>query len=253
MAIDWLCATHDDRRRLYHHVKRVVDRYYGGDWSRFYADIQAHVAPRGHGDQDNFRAGRISRKRAAAIFDWIAAHYPDTAAAIAASNSASVPASDWDGFLHTHGEAGHLRIVPLDDPSPAIVAFAVRRRVERVSLGQPFCFALDSALAGTGLALQGVDERWYPLPLAKKMLSAPITSGDQLLPFDTAANAPIPLSEDAHLGVHGFALLVWRGELDIPPFEIGQPIAPDRLNHLAQSLAQAEQWAVHRLDVLFTS
>jgi hypothetical protein len=252
MAIDWLSATHEDRRRLYRHVKRVVDRHYGGDWSRFYADIPTHVTPRGHGDQDNFRAGRISRKRAAAIYDWITAHHPYEAAAITDTASPFVATTDWESFLRTHGEESRLRVVPLDDPSLTIVAFAARRRVERLSLGEPFCFALDSAFAGEALALQQVDGKWYSLPLREDSMLAPIISGDQFLPRDIDTDRPIPLTEDAHLGNHSFVFLTWGGELGIPPFEIGQPVAPDRLNHLARSLAQAEHWAVHRLDVLFT-
>ncbi len=131
MGTDWLSATREDRRRLYRHTKRIVDRHYGGDWSRFYADIPAHVTPGGVGDQDNFRAGRISRKRAAAIFDWIATHYPDVAAMAAA---VEVPTSSigWESFLQTHGEEGRLRVVTLDSASLTIVAFAANMRKPRI-------------------------------------------------------------------------------------------------------------------------
>lgn len=254
MNFDWLSATHEERRTLYRHVKPLVDRRFGGNWMRFYADIPGHVAPGGHGDQDNFRAGRIARKRAAAIFDWIAAQYPAEAEAIAAALGAGDSSSStWDDFLLHNGIYGRLHIARLDDASLNIVAFAARTRVERIRLGQAFCFALDSISAGTALALQAVGGKWYPLPLRAEAITAPVAAGQQFLPRDPATDKPLPLAEDSHLGTHSFAFAVWRGgALDTAPLIVGRPIAPDRLKHLARSLAATDEWAVHRLEVQFT-
>lgn len=254
MDFDWLSATHEERRTLYRHVKPLVDRRFGGNWTRFYADIPGHVAPGGHGDQDNFRAGRIARKRAAAIFDWIEAHYPAEAEAIAAALGAgNVSSSTWDDFLQCNGTYGRLHIAMLDETSRNIVAFAARTRVERIRLGQAFCFVLDSASAGTALALQAVDGKWYPLPLRAESITASVATGQQFLPRDPATNKPLPLAEDSHLGTHGFAFAVWRGgAVDTAPLIVGRPIAPDRLKHLARSLTATEKWEIHCLEVQFT-
>lgn len=253
--IDWLSATREDRRALYRQTKAIVDRRFGGDWSRFYAVIPGHVAPGGHGDQDNFRAGRISRKRAAVIFDWIEANHPDTADDITAAlgGDDARPAPDWEALLQRRGEQGRLRLVPMDDPSLSIVAFAAQKPLERLRLGQPFAFALDSAHAGMALALQSVDGKWYPLPLSADTITAPAVIGDQFLPRDADTNAPIPLSEDAHAGTHRFAFLIGREAMsDIKPFQVGRSIALDQLNRLARSWAAVDGCAVHRLEVLFT-
>lgn len=138
MGVDWLNASRTDRQTLYRHVKPLVDRRYGGDWSRLYQAAFGQAVAFGQGYEDNFRAGRISRKRAAALFDFIAAHHADEAAEIARSLDASVAALDWDQFVDANGVAGRLRIVPLDDPTLTIVAFAARTRVERIRLGQSF-------------------------------------------------------------------------------------------------------------------
>jgi hypothetical protein len=82
MSYDWINASPDARRLLYRASKQIVDRHYGGHWSRFYEAVFDRSGVPGTGYEDNFRAGRISRIKANMIHRWISIHHTQAAIAL---------------------------------------------------------------------------------------------------------------------------------------------------------------------------
>lgn len=258
MVIDWLAASVDERRALYRVVKRLLDEE-GLSWNQLYDDALGREFRPGHGYEDNFRAGRISRKVAHRIHAWLRGQHPahamrlDRMLGVAVSGEAHT----WDRFLEKHGEYGRLSVVPLPDPALTIVAFATLKPKPEATLrlGEPFCFMLDSPIAGTALALQSIGTDWHSLPLSEDALTVPVVSGRQFLPRLPGTDSPLPLAEQTHLGPHGFLILIGAPVVHeiAARFHGGGAISIDALNRLARlTTATMGEWTAQRLDVTFT-
>lgn len=83
----WLASTAEERKILYKAVKRIIDETPMA-WHELYAAALGRQPSDGIGYEDNFRAGKISRKNAALIFRWIRAAHPDHAGRIDAEVAA---------------------------------------------------------------------------------------------------------------------------------------------------------------------
>lgn len=167
--IDWLQASVEDRKALYRVLREVMNRE-GLGWAEIYKRA-LNEAPVGSGYEDNFRAGRIGRKKARRIADWLGATYPAYAArldqALGERGQVEVGGAAWTGFLARHGRYDAVSAVLLPEPSLGIVTFARPEPLARpvIPLGAPFCFRFEAAFAGAVLAFQSVGGRWYALPL----------------------------------------------------------------------------------------
>ncbi|MEM7621286.1 MAG: hypothetical protein AAF228_12670 [Pseudomonadota bacterium] len=77
MDIDWMQASQEDRKILYHVFKAILDRY-----ALKPKDVYAQAyhgsayANKEYEDEKNFRAGRINKKRASLLYQWICSHHP---------------------------------------------------------------------------------------------------------------------------------------------------------------------------------
>lgn len=214
MPYDWLTSSPEARKRLYQSCKRIVDRQYGGNWSRLYDAVFSQKEPFGTGYEDNFRAGRIGRINANAIAQWIASTYPDDSAVLHASfgqeNQIGATGDILSSLFAEKGGTHTLAIVTIENGDLAIVGLAQRRNDQtyRLRLGQMFCLDLTVAQAGTALAFQLYEGRWYPLPLTDRTLTASVETGTHVFPRSIADGAPLPLSEEKETGRFKFAVLI---------------------------------------------
>lgn len=257
MAYNWINASLEARRLLYRASKQIVDRHYGGHWSRFYEAVFGHSGVLGSGYDDNFRSGRISRIKANAIHRWISIHH--TQAVIVLDNAVTVlpdpkPYREdaWEVFIDTHGKHGALEIVTIDDL--AIVGFAREKIGDayRIKLGEAFFFRLTSKRSGAALAFQQAKGAWHRLPLRHAGLATEIERGTQIVPRD--GDAPLPLSEDSDTGLVRFVMIVAAKEMIdriAQTLSIGLAIAPDQLRDVIDALTQGDvSFAVHCVDAV---
>ena len=258
MAYDWINASPEARRLLYRVSKQIVDRHYGGHWSRFYEAVFDRGGIPGTGYEDNFRAGRVSRIKANAIHRWISIHHTQAAialdGAVMALPDAVTVKDSWQSFIDTHGHYGAMEIVKLDDL--AIVGFArsKRQRIATIRRSQAFCLRLTSDMAGRCIGLQRSGALWFPLPLSHDNDIVSITAGVQILPRDECGDV-MPLSEEAEAGRYEFVLLIASDQClaSMPALAISdEAINPDSLARLAATFESASPFAVHRAFALFT-
>ncbi|QIG79627.1 hypothetical protein [Stakelama tenebrarum] len=258
--IDWLAASVAQRQALYRAVKRLLDEE-GLSWGDLYRDTLGQDYPPGHGYEDNFRAGRIARKKAHAIYNWLDERYPARAkaleAALADEDERQHTGEHWRRFLSEHGRYARVRAVLLRDADLGIVSFARGEPLAGpvIPFGASFGFEIDSPIAGMALALQAVGGAWYALPLREDALTDVVLPGVQMLPRQLGSDTPYPLSEEAHDGRHGFVFLIGQAEVIAPLVSIvpvGRPMAPAELDQIAdQFLAAETEWHMLRINLMF--
>ncbi|WP_156842853.1 hypothetical protein [Novosphingobium aquimarinum] len=259
MPFDWLNATPDDRKALYRSVRQAMDAA-NLNWSQVF-DQAFDGEQVGSGLEDTFRAGRIGRKKAKRIAEWLARDHPKEAAQLDALLKApSVPVSAgalWKKWLEEHGHYDGIGVVRLSDPAAGIVTFANPEPLAGpiIPLGAPFCFQLHSDLAGASLAFQSVKGLWYPLPLSENEFSSRVDEGVQYVPSESESGQPVALSEDVHAGRHRFALLVGEAQLvDVVAgmIDVSEVIDPAVLDAIAKYVSGAQSpWRLHRINLLF--
>lgn len=259
MSIDWLQATTDHRKALYRAVRCAMDNAYL-NWKQVFAQA-LHGERVGAGLEDTFRAGRIGRKKAHQIYEWLVRDHPEQAMRLddelEGSGSPQADGSAWRAFLAAHGRYDGLSAVLLPDPALGIVGFADPEPLARpvIPLGAPFCFRLEAAFAGTVLAVQSVAGDWYALPLRADGLTDVVTADACYLPRKAGSDRPKALSEDEQAGRHGFVFLIGDAQIidDIAArVSIGKPLPPDTRDAMAQAvLASQSPWRLHRINLLF--
>jgi hypothetical protein len=254
MAYDWITASTEARRHLYRSTKQIVDRHYLGNWQSFYDAVFANGFHGGAGYEDNFRSGRIGRKPANAIAQWLATHHPIEADAL--ERAVSGNSSDtWQQFVNDHATGDHLTIVPLDELG--IVGFAAPKHDEAVSLrmGQEFCFGLHVKMHGTAIAFQQTRGEWFGLPLSDVQLTTPMDTGDYILPRAASTGVPLPLSEETDSGLVTFVFLIAESaiiEATAVDIVTGSPISAHILRTLPAKLSShATAYALHRVAARF--
>jgi len=252
--LDWLNASREARQLLYRHTKRLID---GSSltWRRLFREALDLSSEPGTGYEDNFRAGRIARSRAARLYGWLRSNHPDVADALDRELTGADP---WDEFLSRHAQSSGIEIVLLNENAASLVALA-RTDVDpmpRIRLGHPFCFRLINGEAGVAIALQSVGTDWHVLPLSEPCAAAPVQAGDCWLPAAADGTAE-PLKEDHDIGRHRFAIFIGDPE-EIAPIADGLPIDRALRTSDTAAIVQAfdhatNPWRLLRLDAHFVS
>lgn len=259
VGFDWLSASHDARRLLYRHIKRLIDTS-ALTWSRVFRDALGEAGGPGVGYEDNFRAGRISRQKAARLYSWLQSAHSEIAEDLdrdLADLGQSLGAV-WERFIASHGRFEDVEVVPLNDARPGLVAFARDEPLasRRIRLGEPFCFRIRDGSAGAVLALQSVDRGWHALPLSADSLSMQVGRGLCWTPGADGGATPEALAEESDAGRHRFLFIVASPGL-IRDLELAMPadrqLRPEELGFIAEHLQAASGWRLLRINVLFVS
>ena len=261
MPIDWLGATIEHRKALYRAVRRAMDNDYL-NWTQVFA-LALNGERLGTGYEDTFRAGRIGRKRAKRLYEWLARDHPIQAMRLddelGVSDAEDREGTVWQDLLAAHGRYEGVSAVLLPDASIGIVTLADPEPLARpvISLGASFCFQLYTDLEGGALAFQQVERQWYPLPLSDKGLAEIVTAGRQYVPRLPDSDRPAPLSEEQHGGRHAFAFLVVTAAMIgalTQKLIAGRIIPPTTLDEIARAIeGSAEPWRLYRINLLFSS
>lgn len=262
MAIDWLTASAEERKVLYQALKRLIDGS-AYSWDQVYAAAFGRPFAAGAGYEDNFRAGKIDRKKAAALYRWIAEHHPQAARAIDAEiavlHGREAVTPDWDRFLQDHATVDGLAIVPVPDKPTGIVAFADAEPLSGrpIRRGEHFVFRLANPVGGMAIAFQWTKGVWYPLPLQPGGLVAAVPAKPHFLPWDKVRAEPVPLSEDTDMGRHRFVVVVLPEAIDrafLDGLKIGQEVPPASFRDLVAALLATGPaiWRAFRIAVQFT-
>ena len=215
--INWLKSTTEDRKILYRFAKHIRD-YERWSFDRFLREALGSDEKVGLGYEDNFRSGRISRKKANLIYRWMCQNRPDQAHQLsleihaARMRGTEPPDTSWDGLIRKYGRFSNLEIVSVRMSPIGLVDIADAEPISDrpLRLGEEFCFRLEVSFAGQVLAFQHHGDQWYPLPLSKSGLHCAAQTGVQILPNDPETGAPVPLSEQTDIGLHGFAFVLRR-------------------------------------------
>ncbi|MEO0823394.1 MAG: hypothetical protein AAF074_23625, partial [Pseudomonadota bacterium] len=187
-AIDWQSATQEDRKQLYGVCREILERT-GTTWTKLFREALDVERDTSDGALATFRNGRISRKDATGIAEWIITHHLDVAVGKAPSLFDPAAKSDWVRFLDEHGEYGRVRVI-VEGRDRGLIQRAADAPIatEPIPLGTPFWFEIDSPRAGSVIALEGYRKLWYPFsPHCDGVsLSAECSEGTQTLPRDSA-------------------------------------------------------------------
>jgi hypothetical protein len=255
MPYDWLTSTTAARRELYYACKRVVDGHYLGNWARFFQVSIGQTRSDGTGYEDNFRAGRISRKKAASLSRWLSEHHAQEAERLALRILAIGDAapSPWDDFVAKKGQKNGISIVRLSDLGIVSFAHPDPDGLPRLRLGEAFCLRLDAEADGNALALQKAGGRWFALPLSDQSMHVPITTGTAFLPRATQSGSIIPLSDNEDGGRVMFIVIVSAAseiEKIAATIPNNDPIPLAVLDRIAARLQRAAHAAAHRVEVI---
>lgn len=209
-AIDWLSATQEDRKQLYGVCREILERT-GTTWTKLFREALDVERDTSDGALATFRNGRISRKDAAGIAEWIITHHLDVAVGKAPALFDPAAKSDWARFLDEHGEYGRVRVI-VEGRDRGLIQRATNAPIatEPIPLGTPFWFEIDSPRAGSMIALEGYGKVWYPFsPHSDGVtLSTECMEGTQILPRDSATDRPIALHEAEDDGLHAYVFLI---------------------------------------------
>jgi hypothetical protein len=270
MEDKWLEATFAERRILYRALKRIVDGT-GSSWDAVYAGAFGRVTAAGIGYEDNFRAGKISRKKAALLYRWLRANHPRAADAvdqdIGAFYGYEPQSRSWEVFIAEHGEFGHVEVhlspeQPPQTQSQKQITVGWEPVDAEVVLNRRFRFLLRDAVAGYVIAIQWVHGRWVLLPLSPSELGCSVGTGAQWLPPDRPDHqGGLSLSdpfvqETTELGLHRIVFLVVPddvGKAIASKIVRGWPIADSVLDVIAaQTLSLPRStWSLFKLNVMF--
>lgn len=255
MAYDWLTASLAARVELYRVCKRVVDGRYVGDWKKFFAFAFEGRGAVSDGYVDNFRKGRIGKRRAAQLAHCLSVHHTREAELLA-RNLAELERSKpliWETLVGSHATAGHLAIVPFASLAIVGLASKVGQGLVRLRLGEEFCLRLRPTLYGHAVAFQKVGELWYALPLADDRPDAVIDKGELLLPRSSRTSEPLPLSDAEDGGVITFIVIVAArrvAEVVTPHDGTVGAIPAKAMNAIAEEVLSAGEFEIHRAEVL---
>lgn len=256
--INWLEASADDRKQLFRTTKLIVDTRFQGDWRKFYLAVFGTDICAGIGYEDNFRAGKIGRKRAHTIAVWLnqnVGHRSDEGDVWSFADDARALLG-WEEFLRKHERHDGLSVVRSAELDLSVVGLALsdlRQASVKLKLGEHFFLRLVCDKPGSALGFQETRGAWYPLPLSDAGGTLDLSAGNHILPR-TDEGALLPLSEDADPGRCRFIIVVGSVD-DLPPSltkpEIGLPLSSSYLLLLTDALAKIEVVASCSLNVLF--
>lgn len=268
MGPNWAKASTKERKLLYQAVRLFIDER---EWSL--PDVfEAACGFRnyGIGYEDNFRAGRISRRRARQIYDWLRREHAGLASKVAAEigavSSMSPGLERWEAFLADHGAFDTLSVDYARRLKSAVVRIQ-RTEPERVQavlpIVTPFVLVVDRGLSGRAIALQWAKGVWHLLPLESSNVSTAMTGRKQRLPAVSEEDEPpfwqeLHFREDAETGFCRFVLIVAAPDITRNLEQALVPDAPidaEALTYVASRLSQAApgDWHLKRVNVMFVA
>jgi hypothetical protein len=260
-------TTTEERRILYRAVKRLTVEV-RMTFDEVYASALGYPLHRGSGYEDNFRAGRIDRKLALAIYEWLHAARPDYGEfvdhEIEQLYQSHPGEMGWETLLTVYGLFGFVAV-----PVERETGFGALIRIEteapepvgaRLHLLEPFTLVFNSSCEGHAIALQAAHGRWFPLPLTsaspavevKIGMNGPFPRGEP----QTGTDQPPHFAESGDPGLRRMAVLV------VPPaigptltgmLRPGLTVPQVALDDMAQQVLSLDpdSWCLLRLNALF--
>lgn len=218
------------------------------------------------GWEDNFRAGRLSKKKAAAIFAWLERHFSDEARVLVNEITRAYGAATqqpWEQFIREHGVFGFLIIDAPRERSSRIITLEPDDEQElaqvsaRVPLHRPFRFGLldEADFNASGgrslLGLQWVRGQWFALRLSPDRLGSRARDAQ----VDDVLLGP-KLIENDEPGLHRFVFIETM-ESDgaalermlVPDAPLSEPVLADLMEALGQ--LRRDRFRLHRLNAMF--
>lgn len=267
--VDWLEAAASERQVLYRACKRLKDEK-GWDWNELRSAADMRCPPFSDSFENNFRAGRISRRHAFSLGRWLANEHPEVAQAVEREIEAiHEPFADdpWEAFLRTHGTFGQVEAhqqfqqeqhqTQVQQPGEHQFVSA------RFKLRQSFVFIIDSPIAGVALGLQWIRDRWMLLPLSWRGLGVYLKPGTTNVPAEIrdetgVADSGPTYAESSETGLHRYVVMIAPEavcEWLVEQIALDRPIANATLAGLAQRLGETdqEQWRLLRVNLMFYS
>lgn len=164
----------------------------------------------------NVAKGDFAKSIAQLVYVYLRDHHFGIAHTISPDIFPETPAMRWRQILKERAVIGNLKIVPMKRE------MGVAQRVRDIDtadtslkLGQPFCLELTTEHDVHIILLQGIRDRWHPLPLVDAgEFPLKVHAGTHILP-QLASGAPDPIAEHHDLGLHEFAV-VMSGMSTIP-------------------------------------
>lgn len=203
MRYDWLKSTTDARKQLYKVCKAIVDRHYLGDWRKLYIEVFGKNYATSYSDGDNFRAGRLGRKKSAALFDWIAIHHQDDAnellRLVLSIND------NWDALFKDLPQTDAISLIRFN--SLGLVTFANKSLdLLELKLKEEFIFKYEGMNDAFIFAFQCVDGAYHVMPLDERHTYCQSQKGG-VFPMN-ADNQPMALFEAEQKGLHKFVFII---------------------------------------------
>lgn len=167
MRVDWLNATVEERKALYRVARAIANET---DTTILSIVVQAtgNGGIRGAGYETNFNHGKIARKTAKLIAQWIEQNHRDLAHDTEPNIFPISNSTIWNEYLNVHGIAGHLHVRP-KSRSRELISFEAEATSDHhvLALGEPFALELDTLRSGYCMGYQIYREKWYAFPLSK--------------------------------------------------------------------------------------
>lgn len=203
MRYDWLKSSVLARKHLYIVCKAVVDRHFFGDWRKFYSEIFGKDYALGNGYEDNFRAGKIGRKKSAVICDWLNVHYFDYAIALLAAVLSLT--DDWASLFEELPQTNAIGVFA--SRTHFSVGFARKRSdIPNFRLQDEFIFYNGCNKDVSIVAFQCVQGIWLLMPLSENYLYC-LAKKESKFPVGNDGNL-LMLSEYEHKGTHEFVFII---------------------------------------------
>lgn len=208
-------------------------------WNDFLYSIYHSPQLYSPSDQSGLSKGRLSQAKAADIYRYIAEHHLHIGKTYAADLfDHAQRETTWQTFIEAHGLFDAVHIRRLRGLSLTTRAKPRPHDPTPVPVNTPFCFMIDSTVAGDMIALQKDEDEWVLLSLDADV-SAPFTpclKGMHAYPHDRDTREPIALEDSAdelrpYVFIIGDPSLIAAMIKDVP---IGFAIKSERLKHMAE-------------------
>lgn len=205
--VDWLSASEEQRKALYRVTRAIADAT-GTDVLDIIAQAEGTKNERGLGYVTNFNHGRIGRKVAKQIAQWIERHHRELAHEKEPEIFPISLATIWSEHLEAHGIAGRLHIRPKSNARDLVEFEAEATPGHHVlALGEPFALEIEPTRGGYCIGYQIYREKWYPFPLSKERFWIRADGGKITVP-QTQDGSPAHIIERQHSDLHRFVVVI---------------------------------------------
>jgi hypothetical protein len=232
-SIDWSESTNEHRKILFTVVKRLVDS--GAiDWNSLYERaLGTQAADIGVGYDNNFREGRISRRKASMIYAFLQREFPSAAWEV---HYHQAPDKDrglltWHRFIDLNITPRALTVVPKHYPKLFVEH---EEGANSLSLDEHFFLQLDSPFDGFAVCMRALNPYWFVQGLSNEDFQVRVCEGRQLITRTAQDGVPNRMMQREQ-GLHYF--LVFVGSRDLVDIIIDlndypHPIRDSALNAL---------------------